>query len=76
MKSTATTDLLFSANKVVYLPIPAPSSTTSLLFKLGKYDMMLDSSAQDLCKEEEPEIISYLPNLKSKDVVELGAGIG
>jgi|JYMV01.1.fsa_nt_gi phosphoethanolamine N-methyltransferase len=39
-------------------------------------EMMLDSSAQDLCKEEEPEIISYLPNLKSKDVVELGAGIG
>jgi hypothetical protein len=37
---------------------------------------MLDSSAHDLCKEEEPEIISYLPNLKSKDVVELGAGIG
>lgn len=39
-------------------------------------EMMLDSSAHDLCKEEEPEIISYLPNLKSKDVVELGAGIG
>lgn len=39
-------------------------------------EMMLDSSARDLCKDEEPEILSYLPNLKSKDVVELGAGIG
>ena len=39
-------------------------------------EMMLDSSAQELCKDEETEIVSYLPYLKNKNVVELGAGIG
>nr|ABG57185.1 phosphoethanolamine N-methyltransferase [Salicornia europaea] len=38
--------------------------------------MMLDSQASDLDKEERPEILSLLPNLEGKCVLELGAGIG
>ncbi|RUS82646.1 hypothetical protein EGW08_009599 [Elysia chlorotica] len=39
-------------------------------------EMMLDSSASEITKEETPEILSYLPNYKGKAVIELGAGIG
>ena len=39
-------------------------------------EMMLDSSAEELTKEELPEIMSYLPDFTGKRVVELGAGIG
>ncbi|XP_040184807.1 phosphomethylethanolamine N-methyltransferase-like isoform X2 [Rana temporaria] len=39
-------------------------------------EMMLDSSATILSKEEKPEIISLLPSLKGLNVLELGAGIG
>ncbi|KAJ8620118.1 hypothetical protein MRB53_028647 [Persea americana] len=38
--------------------------------------MMLDSRASDLDKEERPEILSLLPPLHGKSVLELGAGIG
>nr|XP_033812629.1 phosphomethylethanolamine N-methyltransferase-like [Geotrypetes seraphini] len=39
-------------------------------------EMMLDSSAQTLSQEEKPEILSLLPQMDGKDVLELGAGIG
>jgi phosphoethanolamine N-methyltransferase len=39
-------------------------------------EMMLDSHAEDIGKLEHPEIVSMLPDLKDKDVIELGAGIG
>ncbi|XP_018408389.1 PREDICTED: phosphomethylethanolamine N-methyltransferase-like [Nanorana parkeri] len=39
-------------------------------------EMMLDSSAVILSKEEKPEIISLLPCLDGLNVLELGAGIG
>ncbi|GFO25062.1 phosphoethanolamine N-methyltransferase-like [Plakobranchus ocellatus] len=39
-------------------------------------EMMLDSSAAELTKEEIPEILSYLPDYRGKTVLELGAGIG
>ena len=39
-------------------------------------EMMLDKSAEELSKEELPEILSYLPDFAGKDVLELGAGIG
>lgn len=39
-------------------------------------EMMLDVGAEDLSKEELPEILSYLPPVDDLDVVELGAGIG
>ena len=39
-------------------------------------EMMLDSHAEDIGKLEQPEILSMLPDLEGKDVVELGAGIG
>eukprot|EP00250_Pteridium_aquilinum_P022641 c25496_g1_i1 orf=374-1858(+) len=38
--------------------------------------MMLDSQASKLDKEERPEILSSLPPIEGKSVVELGAGIG
>jgi len=38
--------------------------------------MMLNHRATELDKLEQEEIISYLPNLKDKKVLELGAGIG
>ncbi|CAM8934026.1 unnamed protein product [Rhodiola kirilowii] len=38
--------------------------------------MMLDSKAADLDKEERPEVISLLPPMDGKSVLELGAGIG
>jgi len=39
-------------------------------------EMMLDSEAEFLGREEIPEVMSLLPELKGKDVLELGAGIG
>ena len=39
-------------------------------------EMMLDTDAKEISKQEVPEILSYLPNLRNKNVVELGAGIG
>lgn len=39
-------------------------------------EMMLDNNAAIMTKEELPEILSYIPDVKEKDVVELGAGIG
>ncbi|KAH9488113.1 Phosphoethanolamine N-methyltransferase 3 [Bulinus truncatus] len=39
-------------------------------------EMMLDTSAEELTKEELPEILSYLPDFRGKTVIELGAGIG
>lgn len=38
--------------------------------------MMLDSKAADLDKEERPEVLSMLPPIDGKSVLELGAGIG
>ncbi|XP_064611284.1 uncharacterized protein LOC135475355 [Liolophura sinensis] len=38
--------------------------------------MMLDSNADELTKTEVPEIMSYLPSVAGKDLIELGAGIG
>ncbi|ESO87855.1 hypothetical protein LOTGIDRAFT_219756 [Lottia gigantea] len=38
--------------------------------------MMLDSNAEELSKDEVPEIMSYLPDVANKRMVELGAGIG
>ncbi|KAI4347261.1 hypothetical protein L6164_008085 [Bauhinia variegata] len=38
--------------------------------------MMLDSKAADLDKEERPEVLSLLPEIEGKSVLELGAGIG
>ncbi|XP_041930038.1 phosphoethanolamine methyltransferase isoform X1 [Alosa sapidissima] len=39
-------------------------------------EMMLDSNAQLLTEHELPEILSLLPSVANKDVLELGAGIG
>ena len=39
-------------------------------------EMMLDSNAEELGKEEMPEILSMLPDTTGMDVLELGAGIG
>ena len=39
-------------------------------------EMMLDSEAEKLGQKEVPEIISLLPEVENKDVLELGAGIG
>ncbi|CAL1532532.1 unnamed protein product [Lymnaea stagnalis] len=39
-------------------------------------EMMLDTKAEELTKEELPEILSYLPDFSGKTVIELGAGIG
>lgn len=39
-------------------------------------EMMLDNNAATMTVEELPEILSYIPEVKDKDVVELGAGIG
>jgi hypothetical protein len=38
--------------------------------------MMLDTNAAEIDTEESPEIISYLPDLQGKDVLEIGSGIG
>ncbi|CAM8924179.1 unnamed protein product [Rhodiola kirilowii] len=38
--------------------------------------MMLDSKAADLDIEERPEVLSLLPPIDGKYVVEFGAGIG
>ncbi|XP_033754647.1 phosphoethanolamine N-methyltransferase 3-like isoform X2 [Pecten maximus] len=39
-------------------------------------EMMLDNDAEELSKDELPEILSYLPTYDYLDIVELGAGIG
>jgi len=39
-------------------------------------EMMLDSKAEELGKEEIPETMSMLPDTTGMDVLELGAGIG
>ncbi|EYU24136.1 hypothetical protein ABFS82_04G132100 [Erythranthe guttata] len=39
-------------------------------------DMMLDSKASDLDKEERPEVLAMLPPYEGKSILELGAGIG
>lgn len=39
-------------------------------------EMMLDSKGELLVNAEIDEIMSYLPSLSGKDVIELGAGIG
>lgn len=39
-------------------------------------EMMLDNNAATVAEEELPEILSYIPDVTGKDVVELGAGIG
>lgn len=39
-------------------------------------EMMLDEDASKLSKIEHPEVLSLLPSLKGKRVLELGAGIG
>ncbi|CAE8703237.1 unnamed protein product, partial [Polarella glacialis] len=39
-------------------------------------NMMLDSNAGDMDRLERPEILSALPSLQGKKVLELGAGIG
>lgn len=39
-------------------------------------EMMLDSNAEELGKEEIPEILSMTPITSGMDVLELGAGIG
>ena len=39
-------------------------------------EMMLDSNAEELGKEEIPEILSMVPDTTGMDVLELGAGIG
>jgi len=39
-------------------------------------EMMLDSNAEELGKEEIPEIMSMTPDTSGLDVLELGAGIG
>jgi len=39
-------------------------------------EMMLDSNAEELGKEEIPEILSMTPDTTGMDVLELGAGIG
>ena len=38
--------------------------------------MMLTNDAKDMDKLEKDEIISYLPPIEGKSVLELGAGIG
>ncbi|XP_043931612.1 phosphomethylethanolamine N-methyltransferase-like isoform X2 [Protopterus annectens] len=39
-------------------------------------EMMLDSHAQIIAVEEQPEIIDMLPDIDGKTILELGAGIG
>ena len=46
------------------------SSTASLV------EMFLDSNADEIAREEKPEILSFLPDYNEKRVLELGAGIG
>ena len=44
--------------------------------ELSAKEMMLDDDADALGLEEIPELLSLLPDLAGKDVIELGAGIG
>ena len=39
-------------------------------------EMMLDTEAAMLGKQEVPEVLGLLPTIKDKDILELGAGIG
>ncbi|XP_067121684.1 uncharacterized protein [Centruroides vittatus] len=45
-------------------------------FSPSNESMMLDPNAEILGPEEQLEILSYLPDLKGMEVLELGAGIG
>ena len=38
--------------------------------------MLLDTNAETISDSEMPEILSILPSIKSKKILELGAGIG
>jgi len=40
------------------------------------HEMMLDYKAEELGKEEIPEVLSLLPDITGMDVLELAAGIG
>ena len=44
--------------------------------RADEQEMMLDDNAELLTQEEVPEVLSYLPDLSARDVLELGAGIG
>ena len=44
--------------------------------QLSIEEMMLDEDATKLTKIEHPEVLSLLPSLEGKQVLELGAGIG
>ena len=44
--------------------------------KASMEEMLLDTNANLISDSELPEILSFLPNFKSKNVLELGAGIG
>lgn len=44
--------------------------------KATEEEMMLDSHAEELGKEEIPEVLALLPSVDQLDVLELGAGIG
>jgi phosphoethanolamine N-methyltransferase len=39
-------------------------------------EMLLDSNAETISDHEMPEILSILPSIKAKRILELGAGIG
>ena len=39
-------------------------------------EMMLDEDASKITQHEHPEVLGLLPDLKGKQVLELGAGIG
>ena len=39
-------------------------------------EMMLDSEAETISPQEASEVLSILPNIAGKDILELGAGIG
>ena len=39
-------------------------------------NMLLDTNANELSRHEYPEILECLPDLSSKRILELGAGIG
>ncbi|CAH1270345.1 Hypp4316 [Branchiostoma lanceolatum] len=44
--------------------------------KASLEEMMLDDNAKELSKDELPEILSLLPGIEGKAILELGAGIG
>ena len=44
--------------------------------KTTNVEMMLDPNAEALEEKDIPEIMSLLPGLRDKDILEIGAGIG